>query len=71
MQVREQLREAAEGAAAVEQQLSEREQLVKEVEDRNQQLEKLNRSNENVINWLNKQLAAFKSTENIIGQGQG
>jgi len=36
--------------------------------EKNDQLEKINRSNENVINWLNKQLASFKSSEAIVGK---
>ena len=30
-------------------------------------LSKVNRSNENVISWLNKQLASFKSTQTALG----
>ncbi len=40
---------------------------VKELENEKDQLEKLNKSNENVINWLNKQLAEYKTAEATLG----
>jgi len=41
---------------------------VKELENEKDQLEKLNKSNENVINWLNKQLAEYKTAEATLGK---
>ena len=41
---------------------------MKELEIEKDQLEKLNKSNENVINWLNKQLAEFKTAEASLGK---
>ena len=44
---------------------------MKELEIEKDQLEKLNKSNENVINWLNKQLAEFKTAEASLGNLMG
>ena len=66
-QVREELRVALQGKDEQRNLGIVKENKVDELREKNEQLEKINRSNENVINWLNKQLAAFKTSEAIVG----
>jgi hypothetical protein len=48
--------------------MKELELAVGEKEERIDQLDRLNKTNENVINWLNKQLTAYKAAEANIGK---
>ena len=41
---------------------------MKEMMEEKEKLESLNRSNGDVINWLNKQLQSFKSVDANIGR---
>jgi hypothetical protein len=43
--------------------VKEAEQQVAEREERAEQLDKMVKTNENVINWLNKQLNTYKAAE--------
>jgi len=66
-QVREELKESAEKTADERQTLTDKEEEITQLHDKIEQLDKVNRSNENVISWLNKQLASFKSTQTALG----
>jgi hypothetical protein len=49
--------------------VKEAEQQAAEREERAEQLDKMVKTNENVINWLNKQLNTYKAAE--IGNREG
>ena len=65
--MREQLAAACKGTESHQQLLSERDDKLRQLEEKNEELERTNRSNENVINWLNKQLASFKNSQTNTG----
>ena len=51
--------------------LKEVEEALVEREEKVDHLDRLVRTNENVINWLNKQLNAFKTAETNLGELRG
>eukprot|EP00088_Acartia_fossae_P008626 TRINITY_DN14146_c0_g1_i1.p1 TRINITY_DN14146_c0_g1~~TRINITY_DN14146_c0_g1_i1.p1 ORF type:complete len:683 (+),score=187.53 TRINITY_DN14146_c0_g1_i1:221-2050(+) len=65
--VQEQLRKTEASKDEIMKEQDEHLAKVAELESEKEKLEQLNKSNENVINWLNKQLASFKTTESNIG----
>ena len=67
-QAREELLSATQTTQEKDKLLAEARQRCTEQEEKVESLEKTNRSNENVINWLNKQLSSYKSTETAVGK---
>ena len=66
--VQENLRKVEESKYEISKNREKESTRVKELELEKEELEKLNKSNENVINWLNKQLADFKTAEASLGK---
>lgn len=70
-QAREELLTATQTTQDKDKLLAEARQRCTEQEEKVDSLEKTNRSNENVINWLNKQLSSYKSTETAVATSRG